>query len=70
MKQSSLFAKNADRWTNELWNVSLFPSSTRSPPDERELTPDRLENADGRRRQLSIHRPLRVSLESSGGNLG
>jgi hypothetical protein len=66
MSQSSLFAKNTDRWTNELWNLSLFPVSTR---DERELTPSGLENVDERRRHASIHRPLRVSLESSGGNL-
>jgi len=66
MTQSSRFAKETDRWANELWNVSLFPVST---GHERELTPSGLENADEKRRQPSIRRPLRVSLESSGGIL-
>jgi hypothetical protein len=67
MSQSSRFASNTDRWADELWNVSLFPVSKR---DERPLTPNGLENIDERRRLTSIQRPLRVSLDSSGGNLG
>lgn len=66
MSESSRFAKETERWVNELWNVSLFPVSA---PHEQALTTGGLENIGERRRTTEIHRPLRVSLASSGGNL-
>jgi len=67
MSESSRFTRETERWVNELWNVSLFPVST---PREERLTMSGLENVGERRRTAEIHRPLRVSLASSGGNLG
>jgi hypothetical protein len=67
MTESSRFAKEPERWLNELWNVSLFPAST---AHEEQMTVSGLENIGERRRTAQIHRPLRVSLASSGGNLG
>jgi hypothetical protein len=67
MSESSRFAKETERWVNELWNVSLFPVST---PREEPLTLSGLEKIAERRRRPEIDRPLRVSLASSGGNLG
>ena len=67
MSESSRFAKETERWVNELWNVSLFPAST---PREERLTPSGLEKIAERRRRPESDRPLRVSLASSGGNLG
>jgi hypothetical protein len=68
MSESSRFAKEPQRWVDELWNVSLFPVTTTAR--EQQLTLSGLENIGERRRTAAIHRPLRVSLESSGGNLG
>ena len=53
MSESSRFAKEAERWGNELWNVSLFPVST---PREEQLTASGLENIGERRRPAQIHR--------------
>ena len=47
MSESSRFAKEPERWVNELWNVSLFPVST---PREAQLTMSGLENIAERRR--------------------
>ena len=67
MSESSRFAKETERWVNELWNVSLFPVS---PRREERVTPSGLENIGERRRRAELERRLRVSLASSGGNLG
>jgi hypothetical protein len=66
MTRTDKFSNQAERWANELWNVSLLPLS---PVDERELTQSRLENIDERRRLESIRRPLRVSCDSWSGTL-
>jgi hypothetical protein len=66
MSESSRFAKSTDRWTDELWNVLLFPVSS---PSERDLRPGGLENVDERRSPVTFLRPLRVSRESSSGIL-
>ena len=66
MSESSRFAKETERWMNELWNVSLFPVSRR----EEGVTLSALENIGERRRRAELERRLRVSLASSGGNLG
>ena len=67
MSESSRFSQGTEHRADELWNVSLFPISSTS---EGELTLRGLENADERRSRLTIVRPLRVILESSGGILG
>jgi hypothetical protein len=67
MSKSSRFANETERWVNELWNVSLFPVST---PQEGHPALSGLENIGEMRRRPEIDRPLRVSLASSGGNLG
>ena len=46
MNNAGRYAKNADRWVNELWNVSLFPAL---PANEAVPRPRKLEIvADGR----------------------
>ena len=67
MSESSRFLAATAREAEELWNVSLFPLPGRLTS---ELTPSGLENVDERRSLERFHRPLRVSLASSGGNLG
>jgi hypothetical protein len=67
MSESSRFVGPGVREAEELWNVSLFPLPQGLTS---ELTPSRLENVDERRSLERFHRPLRVSLASSGGNLG
>jgi hypothetical protein len=67
MSESSRFAKETERWVNELWNVSLFPVSTAR---EERVALSGLENIGERRRRAELERRLRVSLASSGGNLG
>jgi hypothetical protein len=67
MSESSRFANETERWVNERWNVSLFPVS---PSPEGGMTLSGLENIAERRRRPELDRPLRVSLASSGGNLG
>ena len=67
MSESSRFVGTSAREAEELWNVSLFPLPRELAG---EVTPSRLENVDERRSLERFHRPLRVSLASSGGNLG
>lgn len=67
MSESSRFCGASARESAALWNVSLFPAPK---PLEVELTPGGLENVDERRSLERFRRPLRVSLASSGGNLG
>jgi hypothetical protein len=67
MSESSRFARDTERWVNELWNVSLFPLST---PREERLALGAAENIDERRRTAELERRLRVSLASPSGNLG
>lgn len=67
MSESSRFSVTVARETEALWNVSLFPAFRAL---EAELTPGGLENVDERRSREKFRRPLRVSLASSGGNLG
>jgi hypothetical protein len=50
MTQSSRFAKEPERWVNELWNVSLFPVATSR---EEQLTVSGLENIGGGRTNKS-----------------
>jgi hypothetical protein len=64
MTRTDKFSNQAERWANELWNVSLLPLS---PVGNSELTQSRLENIDERRRLESIRRPLRVSCDSRSG---
>jgi hypothetical protein len=64
MTPTDKFANQAERWANELWNVSLLPLA---PGDEPDLTQGRLENIDERRRLETIRRPLRVSCDSWSG---
>ena len=66
MSESSAYAKTADRWVNELWNVSLLPLSTAVAFD---LTPSGLENLDERRTRESFRRPLRIGQDHSSGIL-
>jgi hypothetical protein len=68
MSESSRFAKETERWVNELWNVSLFPVA--APREEQRLALSGLANIGERRRRAELERRLRVSLASSGGNLG
>ena len=67
MSESSRFYGANTRTTADLWNVSLFPVP---PPLTKEVTPGGLENIDERRSRERFHRRFRVSLASSGGNLG
>jgi hypothetical protein len=64
------FAKPAARWANELWNVSLLPSTAaneiRAQP---QLTLGGLENIDETRSLESFRRPLRVSPQAASGIL-
>ena len=67
MSESNRYAKEPERWVNELWNVSLFPVST---PGEGRSTLSGVENIGERRRTAELERRLRVSLASPSGNLG
>jgi hypothetical protein len=66
MSESSAYAKTADRWANELWNVSLFPAVS-EPANE--LTPSGLENLDETRSRESFPRTLRIGQDHSSGIL-
>jgi hypothetical protein len=74
MKASNQIASQRDRWANELWNVSLFPSPSLPAPanelvhSERHLrlTP---KNTDEPRSDSSAARPLRVIARASGDTL-
>jgi hypothetical protein len=59
MAKSSDFATSAQRQSEELWNVSLFPLSFGAVPTT--STVRALENVDDRRSLESFRRPLRVS---------
>lgn len=62
MNNSTQFARNSDRWTNELWNVSLLPVSR--PSNDAAPTLRLLENLDERRSAESFRRPLVVETEA------
>jgi hypothetical protein len=66
MSESSRYAKAAERWANELWNVSLFPAPAGATSA---LTLSGLENLDERRRPESFRRPLRICQDHSSGIL-
>jgi hypothetical protein len=60
MNNAGRYAKTADRWVNELWNVSLLPAPA-LPANEAVPRPRKLEIvADGRRAGSNV-RSLKVS---------
>lgn len=58
MTNASRYNKTADRWANELWNVSLLPAA---PANETAPRLRKLEIVDDRRSDASNVRPLTVS---------
>lgn len=62
MHNSMQFARNSERWTNELWNVSLLPVSR--PSNDAPPTLRMLENLDEGRSAESFLRPLVVETEA------
>ncbi|HXK18273.1 MAG TPA: hypothetical protein VNG33_10750 [Polyangiaceae bacterium] len=60
------FANRAERWANELWNVSLLPTPIpANVANETELTLGRLENIDERRSLEAFPIRLRVRHDRS-----
>lgn len=56
------FARDADKWASELWNVSLLPVARASNDASAPLR--LLENIDERRSAESFRRPLMVESQA------